>query len=959
MTKPRRVSLAVLLLAMALPAAGASLAGDRLAPYDTGVQFAHLHSDIVPDPDVRFGRLPNGLTYVIKHNAVPAGGATVQMRIASGYLMEAEDERGLSFLLSRLAFDGDKNLKGQTLDDYLKAHDLQMSMTNGVTVNPDTTKYQMDLRGAAATDIDTGLFALREIADGLTLPGDAVKQEAATAAQRYAMSEGNVAYQAWTASNAKLYAGQAYANRELLGLPDVLLYSPPEKLAAFYAAHYRPELTTIILAGDFDPDMAEKRIKAAFGSWKPTVKSPPPAADFGVYQPKGPSVQSLTQPGLPEGALISWLAPFDDSYQTNAQVLDQTLNQVAILILNARLARAASDPTSPLTMAELSRASTPKTAEQMTLFVRAKPGQEEAAIKLALTYVEQLKAHGVSQDEIDDACNQMSQTIGAYRDRSAKQDDSDLAQFLSINLDNNAVINSAEQDVDHLEANKPFLTREAVAGAIKRLWSWDGPAFQLLGGAYGKLNSDAILADYRAVAAATPPKPEEVSHAAWAFDNFGPPAQPVKTETVGDTGITHLTYANGLNVYIERRTDTQNAIAVRLDIAGGVQKFPLQNPPPLFITTVPGFLEGSIGPMIHDDVVRVMKNKMLSMNFSIDESATVLQGSTNRDGLETQIQLMMAYATNYHLTQGEFERATAGFDDYYTRVGGTAEGVMSGLATRTLRSNDPRFGPPGQEQAARLTLADAQGVFDTALAPAPMTVTIVGDVDPAAAQAIVDKTFGTLKPLPAKANLPAGADHIAFPGKAMDKTLYFQAKGEQAIGLLTWPAFDYLSDLKRSEAFKLMTRVLNQRFYNLHAKDYGMSDPTFFSNYFSIGFKGYGYLSAMTYVPAHADDTPVVNAVRDAFADMIAHPITQAELDKARTWASHQQQNTAQDNAYWAEVIASGATPADIAMLQHYDATLTAVDLKQVQDLANTYLKMDKTVHLNIEPLPLDRANAS
>ena len=955
MTQLRHVSLAVLLLAMAGPVHAA----DKLAPYDTGVQFAHLHSDITPDPDIRFGRLPNGLTYVIKHNAVPAGGATVQMRLATGYLMEAEDERGLSFLVSRLAFDGDKNLKGQTLTDYLKVHDLQMSMSNGVSVNPDTTKYQMDLNGAGAADLDTGLIALREIADGLTLPPDAIKQEAAMAAQRYAMSEGNIAYQAWKASNAKLYAGQVYANRELLGLPDVVLYSPPEKLTAFYAAHYRPDLTTIVLAGDFDPDMAEKRIKAAFGDWKAKDKSPPPAADFGVYKAKGPSVQTLTQPGLPEGALISWLAPFDSAYQTNSQVLDQTLNELAILILNARLARAASDPASPLTQAEVSRDSTPQTAEQMTLFVKAKAGQEEAAIKLALTYVEQLKTYGVSQDEIDDAYNQFAQTLGAYRDRSAKQDDSALTQFLSINLDNNAVINSPEQDIARLAANKPDLTREAVAGAIKRLWSWDGPAFQLLGGAYGNLSSDAILADYRTIAATTPPQPEAVTHAAWAFGDFGPAVQPVKTEAVGDTGITHLTYANGLNVYIDPRPDTQNAVQVRLDIAGGMQKFPVSNPPPVFVTTVPAFLEGSIGPMIHDDVTRIMKSKRLAMDFEIAEDSTVLNGSTNRDGLEAQLQLMLAYSTSYHLTQAEFDRATTGFSDYYTRVGGTAEGVMAGLATRTLRSNDPRFGPPSQEQTAGLTLAQAQGVFDTALAQAPTTLTIVGDVDPATAQALVDKTFATMKSLPAKPTVPAGADHIAFPDKAMTKTLYYQAKGEQAIGLLTWPAFDYFSDIKRAEAFKLMTRVLNQRFFDQHAKDYGMSDPTFFSYYLSSGFKGYGYLSAMTYVPAHADDTPVVSAVRDAFADMTAHPITQAELDKAKTWAGRQQQDYAPNNAYWAELIAGTPRAADINLLQHYDTTLSTIDLKQVQDLANTYLKMDKTVHLDIEPLSLGAAAAS
>ena len=523
LTALRHISMAVLALVVSqgLHASRADASPKPLAPYDTGVQFAHLHSDIVPDPDVRFGRLSNGLTYMIKRNGVPAGRATVQMRIASGYLMEAEDERGLSILLSRLAFDGDKRLKNQTLNDYLRAHDLQMSLTDGVTVNPDSTKYQMDLAGADAGDLDTGLFALREIADGLTLPADAVTQEGTTIAQRYALSQDNIANKAWKASSDQLFAGQTYARRDLMGLPDVVLYSPAAKLAAFYGAHYRPDTTSLILVGDFDPDVAEKRLKAAFDDWKPAGK-PAPAADFGTYAAKGPSVQLLTQPGLPEGILISWLAPFDNSYQTEANVLDRTAEDLAVDILNTRLARISADPSSPLTGAEVDRASMPRTAEQLTLLVKARPGQEQAAMKLALTYVEQLKTYGVNPDEVDDAFANLMQHIVAFRDRSARQSDGDLAQYLSWNLDNNAVVNSPDQDIEHLSANKPRLTTDKVNAAIKSLWSWDGPAIQLIGESYGTLTQEGVLADYQAVASATPPKPQQVARTEWAFSDFGP-----------------------------------------------------------------------------------------------------------------------------------------------------------------------------------------------------------------------------------------------------------------------------------------------------------------------------------------------------------------------------------------------------------------------------------------------------
>jgi len=42
-----------------------------LVNHDGPVGFAHEKSDLLPDPNVIFGRLPNGMTYVIKRNLLP------------------------------------------------------------------------------------------------------------------------------------------------------------------------------------------------------------------------------------------------------------------------------------------------------------------------------------------------------------------------------------------------------------------------------------------------------------------------------------------------------------------------------------------------------------------------------------------------------------------------------------------------------------------------------------------------------------------------------------------------------------------------------------------------------------------------------------------------------------------------------------------------------------------------
>src|SRR5690242_16441221 len=58
--------------------------------------WGFLQSDIAPEPAYRFGRLPNGMRYVIRRNANPKGTAMVRMEIAAGSLDEGPAERGFA-----------------------------------------------------------------------------------------------------------------------------------------------------------------------------------------------------------------------------------------------------------------------------------------------------------------------------------------------------------------------------------------------------------------------------------------------------------------------------------------------------------------------------------------------------------------------------------------------------------------------------------------------------------------------------------------------------------------------------------------------------------------------------------------------------------------------------------------------------------------------------------------------
>ena len=64
------------------------------------------------DPEVRTGKLKNGLTYYLRHNAKEPGLADFYIAQRVGSIQEEPRQRGLAHFLEHMAFNGTKNFPG-------------------------------------------------------------------------------------------------------------------------------------------------------------------------------------------------------------------------------------------------------------------------------------------------------------------------------------------------------------------------------------------------------------------------------------------------------------------------------------------------------------------------------------------------------------------------------------------------------------------------------------------------------------------------------------------------------------------------------------------------------------------------------------------------------------------------------------------------------------------------------
>ena len=75
---------------------------------------------IKADEQIRTGKLPNGLTYYIRHNEKPKGMAEFYIVHDVGAIQEDDSQQGLAHFLEHMAFNGTKNFPKKGLTEYLE-----------------------------------------------------------------------------------------------------------------------------------------------------------------------------------------------------------------------------------------------------------------------------------------------------------------------------------------------------------------------------------------------------------------------------------------------------------------------------------------------------------------------------------------------------------------------------------------------------------------------------------------------------------------------------------------------------------------------------------------------------------------------------------------------------------------------------------------------------------------------
>ena len=96
------------------------------------------------DPEVRTGKLTNGLTYYVRHNNYPEHRVNFYIAQRVGSLQEEESQRGLAHFLEHMAFNGSDHYPGNGVIDFTRTLGVEFGRDLNAYTSIDQTVYNIN-----------------------------------------------------------------------------------------------------------------------------------------------------------------------------------------------------------------------------------------------------------------------------------------------------------------------------------------------------------------------------------------------------------------------------------------------------------------------------------------------------------------------------------------------------------------------------------------------------------------------------------------------------------------------------------------------------------------------------------------------------------------------------------------------------------------------------------------------
>ncbi|WP_128546581.1 M16 family metallopeptidase [Larkinella soli] len=644
---------ALLMVGLSLTIAVAQTKPPKPAPSKVTVQKAvvaagipaELKQPIPLDPDVKVGKLPNGLTYFIRKNAEPKNRAELRLVVRAGAILETDDQQGLAHFMEHMAFNGTKNFPKNELINFLQSSGVRFGADLNAYTGFDETVYQLPVPTDSARLFERAFQILEDWAHNVTLDPAEIDKERGVVLEEARLGRG--AGQRMREKYFPLILNNSrYADRLPIGKEEVIRTFKPEVLQRFYKDWYRPDLMAVVAVGDFDMARVEKMIRDKFGRI-PAVKSPKPRVEYPVPPHKDTKIAIVTDPEQPNTMVqIIYKRP-EIKEKTLYDVREAIKRSLFNSMLGNRISELTQQSDPPFLVGFSNYGSFLGDQDAYTSYVVAKDGNVERAVTAILNENARVDRFGFTETELDRAKKQYQKSIErAYRERDKTRSANYVNEYVDYFLHGDIPVGISFYN-DFLKKYLDNITVGDLNTLGKQFITTENRAVVIMA---PEKDKDKLPSEQQVLGLINNSAKDLSAYVDKTLDQPLLPTLPVGSPVVSekeirDIDVTEWTLRNGIRVVLKPTSFKNDQIIFSATSPGGTSLYEDKDfESARFASTLVQL--GGVGEYSQIQLGKYLTGKTVSVSPYISETTEGISGSTTPDDLETALQLVYAFFTS-------------------------------------------------------------------------------------------------------------------------------------------------------------------------------------------------------------------------------------------------------------------------------------------------------------------------
>jgi zinc protease len=899
------------------------------------------------DPEVKIGKLPNGLTYYIRKNTEPAKRAVLYLVTRVGSLMEDEHQLGLAHFTEHMAFNGTRDFPKNELINYLQQAGVKFGADVNASTSFNETIYKLPLPTDSLEVFKKSFSILANWAGKVNFQTDAIDRERGIILEEERSRGKNVNERIKKQTFPILLNNSRYANRMPIGTDEILKTFNPDAIKQFYHDWYRPNLQAVIAVGDFDPLQVEALVKKNFSDLKNPINERK-RINYSIPPSSGTEVKIITDPEQTSTKLQIIVRHQGKSTRTKEDLLQSISRSLFNRMLGGRVAELRHQENTPLLIASIGYGNFLSDIDAFTIAITAKPGQLEQATKKVISVNEQVSKFGFTTTELERAKKSLFNTIEKqWKER-----------------DKNNSSNYIKEYLNH------FIKGEAIPGIdyeyqfIKN--NLDKINLALVNNLAAKFNQ----IDNRIVIVEAPEKdknilPDQQTLLSW-INNAEKDLKPYKDEIVSvplmskipvggkvnssktnsKNGVTELHLNNGVKVVLKPTPFKNDQIIINGYSYGGTSNAPdsIYSSASLAALLIN---RSGLGKLSKAQLNKTLSGRSVNISASISEFTEGISGSASPKELETAMQLIYLYFTQTRKDSVVWSSIVSQQKANTSNRAANPMQVFQDSVIAILNNYNPRKIQSNVSSLSNATINKAYNFYKERFADASdFTFILVGSIDTNITIPLIAKYLGALPVIHRKESYKYSGFNP--PKGKINKTIYKGIEPKSRVQLVYSGSYQYSEE--QNIQLEALKEIVNYRILNrLRAKESGVYTPTVSVAYTNVPNQRYSITISFNCAPENVHH--LINASKEEVDRIKKDGASPIELQKFIAAQQRMQETQMDSNAWWAYYLRSQymskEKPDDTVKVAEL---LKDVTLKSIKTGATKYISGENLITFILMP---------